>query len=654
MPAITIPGTSIKYGWQEREKGWGPGMNTNLLVLGVIAKGQVLSQTTTAPPSDPDEGDAYIIPAGATGAWSGRENEIAAFFSDAWVYIEPVGTPMYVIDEAARAYYDGSEWGTSELPQYDFVNQSTAAGDFASLADDDILLGVDVSDTTGGAEGTTKKLEIARVFEMTSAAAPLHAWTPPDQPSALVSEAEAFADAENWNANQFISNLWEPLRAAHPDYISGGVLGSDQSGTYDVYRYIFEPPHYDRTMILSCSMHGNEVTNQLALYRILHHMIHDWHKYPQLAHLRWRVRLVVLPIVNPWGISQATRSRTNSRNVDINRNFDYRWEEYTQSAPYDGKGDAPFSEAETRYVRDTLAEFSGADVYLDLHDYPAGTETDYPIYVPAEFSDGTAIVAEVVSWLKNGEESSNVGTIYNPSGFTFAAAEHGMYTANPEFSSAKYGAVFSSGSITKAVRWYGNVLAAYARAPAKADASNGVAGRAWLALFQAAGAAAQITTTSSEYEEAESLRLDIDIPQSGYLKVSGVAVVSASVASQVLISPIIGQDTYGAFGADDAISWPSIGVDKYMSLEAYASISSSSDRVAIPFNAVVPVKHTSTVSGQAGKARVGMVWRTTAGTATLQRYRVTAEFVPSALGDERVQVFDATSTGVMTRSYPAN
>ncbi|MGB2246152.1 MAG: DUF2793 domain-containing protein [Alcanivorax sediminis] len=108
MPSITIPGTSITYGWQEREKGWGPGMNTNLIVLGQVARGVVASRSETAPPAVPAEGDSYIVAASATGAWAGEDNKQAVYLSAAWVFIEPLGMPVYVEDEGIHVYWTGA------------------------------------------------------------------------------------------------------------------------------------------------------------------------------------------------------------------------------------------------------------------------------------------------------------------------------------------------------------------------------------------------------------------------------------------------------------------------------------------------------------------------------------------------------------------
>ncbi len=110
MPAIQIPGTNITYGWQEREKGWGPGMNTNLLVMGQVARGSVISRQQSAPPLNPSEGDAYLVPAGATGEWLGEQDKIAAFHSDAWLYIEPFGSPVLIEDENVHVYWNGGAY----------------------------------------------------------------------------------------------------------------------------------------------------------------------------------------------------------------------------------------------------------------------------------------------------------------------------------------------------------------------------------------------------------------------------------------------------------------------------------------------------------------------------------------------------------------
>ncbi len=49
----------------------------------------VISMETTAPPGAPAEGDAYLIPAGATDAWAANVGKIAEWSGTAWAYISP-------------------------------------------------------------------------------------------------------------------------------------------------------------------------------------------------------------------------------------------------------------------------------------------------------------------------------------------------------------------------------------------------------------------------------------------------------------------------------------------------------------------------------------------------------------------------------------
>ncbi|ABS15013.1 phage tail-collar fiber domain-containing protein [Brucella anthropi] len=49
----------------------------------------VISMTLTAPPASPSVGDLYLIPIGATGAWSGQSGKIAEYTSAGWGIMTP-------------------------------------------------------------------------------------------------------------------------------------------------------------------------------------------------------------------------------------------------------------------------------------------------------------------------------------------------------------------------------------------------------------------------------------------------------------------------------------------------------------------------------------------------------------------------------------
>jgi hypothetical protein len=65
----------------------------------------------TAAPGAPADGDAYIVAAGATGTWSGKDGKIAFRMSTGWLYITPKeGMIAWAQDEDAPYYYTGAAW----------------------------------------------------------------------------------------------------------------------------------------------------------------------------------------------------------------------------------------------------------------------------------------------------------------------------------------------------------------------------------------------------------------------------------------------------------------------------------------------------------------------------------------------------------------
>ena len=85
--------------------------NDALEKLDALVQPIVQSRALAAPPATPLPGDAWIVPAGASGAWSGHSDEIAAFQSGAWRFYDPA-EGWQVFDRASDALliYSGSAW----------------------------------------------------------------------------------------------------------------------------------------------------------------------------------------------------------------------------------------------------------------------------------------------------------------------------------------------------------------------------------------------------------------------------------------------------------------------------------------------------------------------------------------------------------------
>ncbi|HBM91008.1 MAG TPA: hypothetical protein DD400_03915, partial [Rhodospirillaceae bacterium] len=84
--------------------------NEALNDLDILVQPVVASRTISTPPASPSDGDVYIVGGSATDAWSGREDDLAFYFSG-WRFKTPeAGWQVYVTAESAFALFDGSSW----------------------------------------------------------------------------------------------------------------------------------------------------------------------------------------------------------------------------------------------------------------------------------------------------------------------------------------------------------------------------------------------------------------------------------------------------------------------------------------------------------------------------------------------------------------
>lgn len=111
MPASTDPNLGLNYGWNTGESGWAAGMDANLKRLGAVVGLSVKDRDLATPPASPANGDRYIVPATATGAWSGRTDQIAVRIAGAWEYHVPkIGWTCFIEDEDVLAVYKPTGW----------------------------------------------------------------------------------------------------------------------------------------------------------------------------------------------------------------------------------------------------------------------------------------------------------------------------------------------------------------------------------------------------------------------------------------------------------------------------------------------------------------------------------------------------------------
>ncbi len=140
-------------------------VNESLRRLDALVQCAVVSATVTAEPAEPEEGNAWILPAGRTGAaWDFIPAGHIAVFQDA--AFEPVAPPAgflaYVLDSGRFLLFDGSGW--AEIPltagNVPALGVNTASDTFNRLSvksDVELLTHDDVTPGSGDARKIVNK-----------------------------------------------------------------------------------------------------------------------------------------------------------------------------------------------------------------------------------------------------------------------------------------------------------------------------------------------------------------------------------------------------------------------------------------------------------------------------------------------------------------
>ncbi len=85
--------------------------NEAIRALDVIVQLSVLDRDLSEPPGAPADGERYLAASGASGAWAGKDLNIAAWQDGAWAFFAPrEGWLVWVADEQSLLVWDGADW----------------------------------------------------------------------------------------------------------------------------------------------------------------------------------------------------------------------------------------------------------------------------------------------------------------------------------------------------------------------------------------------------------------------------------------------------------------------------------------------------------------------------------------------------------------
>lgn len=85
--------------------------NEALLLIDLLVHACAEGMNVPAPPSSPEIGQSWLVPAEASGDWTGQENTLAAWTGGGWRYIFPCeGMRVFVRDGTGNVQYRSGGW----------------------------------------------------------------------------------------------------------------------------------------------------------------------------------------------------------------------------------------------------------------------------------------------------------------------------------------------------------------------------------------------------------------------------------------------------------------------------------------------------------------------------------------------------------------
>ncbi|MAP96052.1 MAG: hypothetical protein CMK07_13990 [Ponticaulis sp.] len=86
-------------------------LNESLRALDGLVQASVVSRGLATPPASPNDGDRYLVAAGATDDWAGQEGDLALYVDGGWLFFTPqAGWRVWIEGEARFQVFDGSDW----------------------------------------------------------------------------------------------------------------------------------------------------------------------------------------------------------------------------------------------------------------------------------------------------------------------------------------------------------------------------------------------------------------------------------------------------------------------------------------------------------------------------------------------------------------
>ncbi len=326
-----------------------------------------------------------------------------------------------------------------------------------------------------------------------------------------------------------------------PEYVSSEQIGYDASEEFPIYAYTFEPLNYEKTVLITGNTHSENDITLISLSYFLDDLCRNFKEDRTLSYLRSKVKLVVVPVVNPYGF--VNKSRLNANGVDLYRNFPYKWNECVSEV----KGDSPADQNEVLSVFEVIYKiyedkFCAA---LDLNAgdiYYCGKMVFYPRFRPSCIS----AIAETLDRYNYENEDDDVlnKTILvpsvNPSISNFLADAMKINTCSVLWSPQRYTGNGTAGKVTKYAELIGNLL--YSLAENSSITRNEkklpfINHYSWRSLGEA-----DVYSIGTQEEKVPITSFELKVAKPCCMNLTGYAIIKASAPCNIRLNPVLWQD----------------------------------------------------------------------------------------------------------------
>jgi hypothetical protein len=342
--------------------------------------------------------------------------------------------------------------------------------------------------------------------------------------------------------DDFLNFMLKALLEEYPEYVSKKEIGKDASNTYSIYSYSFEPQSYDKTVLITSCVHGSDRIAMQSLCYFLDRLCRTADKNSTLNYIKSKIKLVVVPIVNPYGLMKTTSY--NANNINLGYNFPYNWSVCTRS----NKGSAAADQVETQNIISLLSTLSNDKLCaaLDLHT-SATTIAGRSVFYPKLHSNCATALADLVNNFNFDALSTDLISkavlvpSNNPTLTNYAAETYGINSCELIWSNSAYGGIFNNESMTKLTEFIGNsvyVMSKSSRVSHKTPPSAFIKQISWnknsdTDVFN-------ITSTAA-YEKMGISAYSLKLAYPCNISMNGYITLSLSSACTVKINPVLCQ-----------------------------------------------------------------------------------------------------------------